>query len=122
MLADPPANQQLTTERRQPGEHARLVKYEPWPLPNPALIGHCAIAFAGGWTVHDIPVFRTAGGGLSAGVPSIPHLDRDGRVKLKPDGKRDYSALLGFETKAARERWQRLVLGALVDAGIGGAA
>lgn len=108
-----------------PGHRAegvcRLIEWKPWPLENPSLIGHCAIAFAGGWVVHDVPVFRTAGGGISVGVPSIPHLDRDGRVRLKPDGKRDYAAVLTFETKAARERWQRLAIGALVDAGIRGA-
>lgn len=107
-----------------PGHHAervcRLRGWKPWPFENPSLIGHCAIAFAGGWVVHDIPVFRTADGGLSVGVPSIPHLDRDGRVKLKPDGRRDYSVAMSFETKQARERWQRLVLGALATGGIGG--
>jgi hypothetical protein len=65
-----------------------------------------------------IPVFRRADGTLSVGVPSAPQLDREGRVKLKPDGKREYKASVSFETPEGRDRWQRLVLGALADAGV----
>jgi hypothetical protein len=97
----------------------RLVEWKPWPFDNPSLIGHASVAFAGGWVVHAIPVFRTKDG-ISVGVPSIAQLDRDGCIKLGADGKRAYTAALSFETREARERWQRLVLGALAAAGIGG--
>jgi hypothetical protein len=67
------------------------------------------------------PVFRGADGSLSVGVPNAAQLDGEGRVKLKPDGKRDYKSIISFETTEGRERFQRLVLAALADAGIGGA-
>jgi hypothetical protein len=97
------------------------VQWAPWPFPNNSLIGHATIAFAGGWTVHRIPVFRTDGGGLSAGVPNAAELDAEGRVKTRQDGKRAYNAVISFETKDARRRWQESVLAALAAGGIGGA-
>jgi hypothetical protein len=93
--------------------------WKPWPFENPSLIGHASVAFAGGWVVHDIPVFRIKDGNLSVGVPNAAQLDAEGRIKLKLDGKRDYKPILSFETAEAKERWQRLVRGALADAGIG---
>jgi hypothetical protein len=63
------------------------------------LIGHCVVAFGGGWVVHGIPVFRRADGSLSVGVPNA-------------------AQLLSFETTEARERWRRMVLGALAASGI----
>jgi hypothetical protein len=98
----------------------RLVQWAPWSQPNPSLIGHCAVAFAGGWVVNSIPVFRRADGSLSIGVPNAAQLDGDGRIKQR-DGKRDYKSILTFQTVEGRERWQRLVLGALADGGITGA-
>jgi hypothetical protein len=113
---------QPAREPHHPGEHARLIRYDAWPLPNPALIGHCAIAFAGGWCVNAIPIFRRGDGSLSVGVPSAAQLDHDGQIKLKPDGKRAYTAILTFETGTGHDRWQRLVLAALAAAGITSAA
>jgi hypothetical protein len=52
----------------------RLVKRKPWSFENPEFIGHCSVAFAGGWVMHKVPVFRRGDGTISAGVPSIPHL------------------------------------------------
>ena len=106
---------QLVTAQR--GDRAcHLAQWTPWPFDNPSLIGHCAIAFTGGWVVHAIPVFRRADGSLGVGVPNAAQLDADGRVKQR-DGKRDYKPILSFETSEARDRWQRLVLGALAAAG-----
>ena len=85
------------------------------------LIGHCSVAFAGGWVVHAFPIFRRDDGSLAGGVPSMPQLDRDGRVRVREDGKRVYTALLTFEDGEARHRWDRTVLSALGDAGITGA-
>jgi hypothetical protein len=100
---------------------ARLVSWTPWPFENPSLIGHAAVAFSGGWVVSQIPVFRRGDGRLSAGVPNAAQLDGEGRVKLKPDGKRSYAAIISFETGAARTRWNSLVLDALAAGGITGA-
>jgi hypothetical protein len=107
----------LTLQRTESA--CRLVEWKPWSQPNPSLIGHCAVAFAGGWVVHAIPVFRRGDGSLSIGVPNAAQLDAEGRIKQR-DGKRDYKSILSFETADARERWRRMVLAALTDAGIGG--
>jgi hypothetical protein len=82
--------------------------------------GHASVAFAGGWVVHGIPVFRRADSSLSVGVPNAAQLDAEGRIKQR-DGKRDYKSILSFETAEGRERWQRMVLGALAAGGITGA-
>jgi hypothetical protein len=50
-------------------------------------------------------------------TPNAPEADAEGRIKLR-DGKKQYWPVLTFETPEARERWQRLVLGALAAAGI----
>jgi hypothetical protein len=97
-----------------------LRDWRPWSQPNNSLIGHATIAFTGGWTVSSIPIFRRADGSLSAGVPNAAQLDGEGRVKLR-DGKRVYTAVITFADADARSRWNRAVLGALADAGIGGA-
>ena len=46
--------------------------------------------------------------------------DRDGKIKLKPDGKNWYGKIITFETTEARERWQRMIQTALAEAGVGG--
>jgi hypothetical protein len=65
-----------------------------------SLVGHASIGFAGGWTVHRVPVFRGKNGDLSAGVPSVPELDAEGRIKER-DGKRLYSAVI-LRSRTAR--------------------
>ena len=97
-----------------------LVEWKPWPFDNPALIGHYSVSFAGGWVVHQIPVFRSRER-LGVGVPNAALLDAEGRIKLR-DGKRQYVSVLTFETAEGRERWRRMALGALAAAGVGGDA
>jgi hypothetical protein len=93
----------------------RLVKWE--PLASRSLFGRCTVSF-GGLIVHDIPVFRDPNtDALSVGTPSTPQLDATGHVRVR-EGKRQYTPILSFETKEARERWSRIVLAALADAGI----
>jgi hypothetical protein len=99
-----------------------LTEWKPWPHPNNSLLGHATVAFAGGWVVSAIPAFRRADNSISVGVPNVPQLDAVGRVRLKPDGKRDYRPVISFQTPEARERWQRMVLAALAVGGITGAA
>jgi hypothetical protein len=96
----------------------RLVEWKPWPFDNPSLIGHCTIAFMGGWVVHEIPVFRSADG-ISVGTPTMVQLDSEGRAKVLPNGKRDYKSAISFETKDARQRWRNTILAALEAGGIG---
>jgi hypothetical protein len=114
---DPPALPVTT-----PGERAcRLVEWKPGPG-NSALAGRASIAFSGGWVISSIAIFRGTDGSLSAGVPSAPIIGPDGAQLLDVDGKRRYAQVISFETKAARERWNRAILGALAAAGIAGAA
>jgi len=101
---------------RQPGAGARLVKYEPWPFPNPSLIGHATVDFSG-WIVSKIPIFRRSDGSLSAGVPNAAEVDRDGRQKER-DGKKQYWSVITFVDGDAKERWMRAVLNALATGGI----
>jgi hypothetical protein len=94
----------------------RLVQWSPVDN-NPSLIGRATIAFAGGWIVSAIPIFRRGDGSLSAGVPSSAQLDADGHIKVR-DGKRQYVSVIFFETAEAKARWARMVLGALAEAGV----
>jgi hypothetical protein len=102
---------------RQPGAGARLVSFEPWPTPHPSLAGHATVDF-NGWIVSKIAIFRRRDGTLSAGVPSYPQIDADGRVRVDDAGKRLYVAAIRFVGDGAQERWQRAVLTALADAGV----
>jgi hypothetical protein len=95
----------------------RLVEWKPWPFSNPSLLGHCTVAFAGGWVVHKIPIFRTKDGSISCGVPNAAEIDGEGRIKER-DGKKQYISLISFEGGEAKERWRRSILGALATAGI----
>jgi hypothetical protein len=98
----------------------RLLEWRPWPFPNPSLLGHCSVSFSGGWCVHRVPVFKRADGTISVSTPEAADVDREGRAKLKPDGKRSYTKIITFETASARERWQQSILAALAAAGISG--
>jgi hypothetical protein len=95
----------------------RLVEWRPVEN-NSSLVGRCTISFPGGWVVSGIPIFRDRNGGLSAGTPSIPLLDASGTPLLDANSKRRYSAIVTFETKDARQRWNDAVLGALTFGGI----
>jgi hypothetical protein len=100
---------------RQPGAGARLVTFEPWPHPNPSLVGHATVDFSG-WVVSRIPIFRRSNGSLSAGVPSCPQVDTDGRVRVDAEGKRQYAAVITFTSRDGKARYEKIVLGALADA------
>jgi hypothetical protein len=113
------ADVQLAPTR--PERACRLVEWKSWPFDNPSLLGHCSIAFAGGWVVHEIPVFRSGEGGISVGTPTMAQLDGEGRIKLRQDGRRDYRAVLTFETSEGRQRWRSMIATALAAGGIGGA-
>jgi hypothetical protein len=106
----------VTTTVRPPPTVARLVEYKSWPQANSALIGHATVDF-GGWIVCEIPVFRRGDGGLSTAGPSAASVDKDGRQKTLPNGKREYWAAIRFEGDG-KERWERAVLGALAAAGV----
>jgi hypothetical protein len=110
------SRQSIATRRSE--SSCRLIEWKPWPFENPSLMGHCSVAFAGGWQVHGIPVFKKADGSISIGTPEAADLDRDGRIKLKPDGKKSYHRIITFETGEAKARWNRMVLGALAEAGV----
>jgi hypothetical protein len=100
----------------RPAPACRLVDWKPWHKPNPSLLGHATVAFSG-WTIHAVPVFRGRDGSLSAGGPSAPILDADGRQKVDGAGKKQYQAIVTFEGNG-RDIWTRAVLGALAAAGI----
>jgi hypothetical protein len=103
---------------RQPSERScRLVDWKPVDG-NPSLAGRATIAFAGGWIVGSIPVFRRGDGSLSAGAPSMPLLDANGQHMRDEAGKKRYAAIITFTDRDARGRWERAVLGALRDGGI----
>jgi hypothetical protein len=112
----PSAEQPIVPRRAE--SSCRLLEWKPWPFENPSLLGHATVAFSGGWVVHRIPVFRK-GGSISVGAPDAADVDGDGRIKLKPDGKKSYGKVITFETTEARERWQRMIQAALTDAGVG---
>ena len=97
----------------------RLVEWRPIDN-NPSLAGRCTITFSGGWTVSAIPIFWRKDGALSPGVPSTPILAADGTHARDDAGKKRYLAVITFENKEARARWDGAVLGALAAAGITG--
>jgi hypothetical protein len=116
-----PDHQELQTAVPRSERGCRLVTWKPWPFPNSSLIGHADVG-VGGLIVHRVPVFRRGDGTLSVGVPNAPEVDADGCQKVRDDGKRQYWSVLSFASGEARSRWNRLVLAALSDAGIGGAS
>jgi len=84
----------------------RLIDWKPWPFENPSLIGHCSVAFAGGWVVHQI---RSCAARMAwASACRTPRkIDSEGRIKVR-DGKKQYTSVLTFETAEGRERWRRM--------------
>jgi hypothetical protein len=102
----------------RPDPVCRLVDWKPYG--KGALLGKATIAFASGVIICGIPVFRTNTGGLSAAGPDAPLVDSEGIQLRDADGKRQYGKVIKFQTPAARDRWSRMVLAALADAGIGG--
>lgn len=103
----------------RPERSCRLVSYQPWPAENSALCGHATVTFSG-WRVARIPVFRRREGGLSVGTPSAPEIDPDGVQRRDTAGKRQYWPVIQFDNREARERWQKAVLAALSEGGVGG--
>jgi hypothetical protein len=94
-----------------------LVSFEPWPFPNPSLAGHATVDF-NGWIVPKIPIFRRRDDGLSAGSPSCPLLDGEGRQRVGEDGKPQYRPVITFGSREDKARYEKLVLTALADAGV----
>ena len=90
------------------GPAARLVEWEPWNRAGSSLLGHATIGFSGGWG-HRVPVFRGKDGDLSAGVPSIPELDAEGRIKER-DAKQKYAPVVEIPDRGVRERISAAVI------------
>jgi hypothetical protein len=62
----------------RPAPTCKLTEWKPWQGGVSTLIGHATISLSGGWVVSSIPIFRIDGV-LSAGTPSAPELDKEGR-------------------------------------------
>jgi hypothetical protein len=103
---------------RSSDTRAKLVNWRPWQGDNSSLVGKADISF-NDWVIIDIPIFLTRDGTWSVGPPSAPQVDAEGHQKLRPDGRRAWKAMMEFLSVDARERFQRLVLTALYNAGIG---
>jgi hypothetical protein len=101
-----------------PWPNAKLAGWRP-ALGNysGALVGYAAISF-NGIVIQNIPVFRDESGAWTVGQPATVQVDADGRVRLRPDGKRKYDYLVTFETREARETWRSMVLRAMAAAGV----
>jgi hypothetical protein len=100
----------------RPDPPARLLGYRPWDRPG-SLHAHCDVDISG-FQFFRVPIFVRADGTWSVGVPSAPELDGEGRHRIDENGKRLYWPLLKFSSRERRQRWERLVLNALADAGI----
>ena len=87
------------------------------PNSTSALIGHVSIEFPGGWQIHACSVFRGRDG-LCVASPSIPLLDAEGRVRIGPDGKKQFQNVITFA--AGRDRWRDMTAAAPAAAGITG--
>lgn len=99
----------LITRATRDERVCKLPASKPWSYgSNSSLRGHASVAFSGAWIVHRVPIFRTRDGSLSAGTPSIPELDSEGRIKVRDDDER-YAPFISFETATARQRWQEVV-------------
>jgi hypothetical protein len=102
---------------RQPGDGARPADYKPWPFPSPHLIGHATVDFSDWMVAKIIPVFQRGDGALSVSGPSAPKISREGRQRER-DGNGVYAPVITCATSDACERWQRVVLAGLAEAGI----
>jgi hypothetical protein len=101
----------------RPPPVCKVTEWKPRPGGVSTVIGHATISFAGGWVVAAIPIFRIDDD-LSAGTPSAPELDREGRHRVDHAGKKQCRQIISFENAAARQRWNTAVLSALTAAGI----
>jgi hypothetical protein len=108
----------LVDDRPRTGRSAKLVQWRAMPDGNPSLLGYADINF-GGWIIRGIPVFLRSSGEWSVGVPSVPQVTQDNRVKVGQDGKRLYLAMLDFATSEDQQRYRRMVLTALQAGGVG---
>lgn len=95
----------------------RLLEWKP-VNDNVSLVGRCTVCFSGGWIVSGVPIFRRADGSLSPGTPSVPLLDANGLQLRDEHGKRAYAAIIKFESREARDRWDDAILTALRDGGV----
>jgi hypothetical protein len=58
-----------------------------------------------------------SGGSIWVKPPDTVRIDRDGRVMLRPDGKRHYDECISFTNNARRDSWREQTLAALaIDA------
>jgi len=113
-----PAPQPRSDVAPRSERQCKLIEWKPFD--SGALIGKATIAFQGGWIVSNVPIFRGRDGTLTAAGPDAPLVDSTGAQLRDADGKRRYTKIITFADRDARERWNRTVLAALADAGIGG--
>jgi hypothetical protein len=95
----------------------RCVNWTPWNNPATSLAGYATVSFVPDPVINRMPIFRGDDSTLSVGVPSIPEIGADGKIKIR-DGKRVYHLVLSFACADDREWFSRAVLGALAEAGV----
>jgi hypothetical protein len=101
-----------------PWPNAKLAGWRPALGSSGALVGYAAISL-NGVVIQNIPIFvDRETGAWTVGQPAQVQVDSEGRVRLRPDGKRKYDYLVTFETREAREWWTTMVLRALAEAGV----
>lgn len=106
----------ITTTLSPPGARARLRIINPRSVAGGQLRGTFDEELSSGVIWRGCKLFNS-GGTLWCKPPDTVRIDRDGRVMLRPDGKRHYDECIEFTTTARRNSWREQTMAALaIDA------
>lgn len=92
---------------------AKIRRWQPFRNPAGTILGYLDIELPSGMITNSCKLMVGQNGKPWVAMPSERQLDRDGNPRLDTNGKQLWTSIIGFASRAARDRFNELVLAAL---------
>ena len=97
----------------RPRPAAKIRRFQPYRNQSNTMLGYVDARLPSGMITNANRLMRGPNGKPWIAPPAVPQRNKDGSAKLGSNGKALWSEIIEFDSKAAREKYQELILEAL---------
>jgi hypothetical protein len=101
---------------RQSAHQAQILRWAPLTNPAGTMLGFLSVKLPSGMVINDLKLMIGPARKYWTALPSIKQTNKDGTPRLDERGKAVWRAIVDFEDRVARDRFNDLVLTALRSA------
>ena len=119
MIPRPPSQAEITRSHDylapRPAPAAKIRRWQPFRNSARTMLGYLDVELPSGLILRGAKVMVGPKGGRWIAPPSVLRRDADGQPAKSPDGKTIWDQLVDFRDRAARDRFNELILAALAE-------